>query len=318
MSKITILDGYTSNPGDLEWFSMLNVFSSSLYERTEPEDIVSRAFDSEILLTNKVLLGQDVLDQLPNCRCICLMSTGTNAVDLEACREKGITVCNVPAYSTASVVEWVIAAMLALARGVEAHAGHVQDGGWVRSADFSYHIQPQVELAGKTLGIYGFGAIGQGVASVARALGMRVAVYTRHPESKPMDEVNLVTPKGLFAAADVLSLHCPLVPETEHLINTETLAGMKPTAWLINSGRGGLVDEAALAHALNNRALGAAALDVLSSEPPSEENPLLCAPNCLINPHMAWATKESRARLLVQLEANIKAWLAGKPINVVT
>ncbi len=264
-----------------------------------------------------ILLSREVIARLPKLKLICLMSTGTNSVDLAAAAERGITVCNVPSYSTASVAELVLAFMLAHGRAVEKHHASVVQGDWVNCDDFSYMLTPQREWNGKTMGIIGFGEIGQAVARLCLALGMRVIAYTPHPEGKPDVGQDFVELEAVFRESDVVSLHCPLTANTEGLVNAQRLSWMKKDAFLVNTGRGGLVDEAALAGALKAGAIGGAGLDVLSSEPPRADNPLLTAPNTLLAPHIGWATKEARQRLMNVLQANIHCFLKGTSQNVV-
>lgn len=314
---ICILDALTTNPGDLDWQLLEAQGVLTVYDRTSPEDILERAAGKEILITNKVVLTGKIIEALPALKAVFLMSTGTNAVDLEACRYRGIPVCNIPAYSTPSVAEHTIALLLAWARGIEVHSQAVQAGAWVNSPDFCFTLQPQRELAGMTMGLVGFGDIAQSVCVIAHALGMRVLASTPHPAGKPELGQIFVSQEEVFAESDVISLHCPLVPATEHLINRERLASAKRGVAIINTGRGGLIHEQDLADALKEGQAGAALLDVLSSEPPASDNPLLTAPNTLITPHIAWATKEARGRLIEILAGNVSAFLSGSPRNVV-
>ena len=319
MKKMTccILDGETTNPGDLSWEGLEALCDVAIHPRTPPEDIVPRAKDAEIVITNKVVLTKEVLGQLDRLRAVCLLSTGVNSADLAACRGRGIPVCNIPAYSTASVAEHTFALMLAWARGVESHSRAVQCKEWTRSEDFCFTLTPQRELAGRTLGLYGFGDIAQSVAKIAGAFGMRVLAHTPHPECKPDLGQRFVNAERLFAESEIVSLHCPLTPDTEELVNADRLARMREGAVLINTGRGGLLDEAAVAAALESGRLGAALLDVLSAEPPRADNPLPGATNCWITPHVAWATHAARSRLMDILTGNVRAFLEGSPRNVV-
>jgi glycerate dehydrogenase len=315
--QIVVLDGFTTNPGDLSWAELEALGPCKIYDRTPAADTVQRAKDAEIVLTNKVVLTADVIAQLPTLQYIGLFSTGFNVIDLAAARQRGIPVCNVPAYATPSVVQMVFAHLLHMTLHVGDHAAGVSTGRWSRSIDFAYWDFPLVELAGLTLGIVGFGRIGRAVADVATALGMNVIAYApRRPAETPAN-VRLVALDELFRTSDVVSLHCPLKPETRELVNAERLAAMKPSAYLINTGRGPLIDEQALADALRAHQIAGAGLDVLSSEPPAIDNPLLTAPNCFITPHIAWATFAARRRLLDVVVANLRAFLAGKPTNVV-
>ncbi len=318
MKTLVVLDGRTANPGDLSWEPLGDVGSLTVYETSAPGELVARAAGAEIVINNKMAITRAVIEQLPALRCICLLSTGYNVVDIAAARARGIPVCNVPAYSTASVTQMTFALLLELTQQVGMHAAAVRAGEWCRAPDFCFWKTPLIELAGQTLGLIGFGAIGRSVAAVARAFGMTVvATARRRPESLPEGVAWAADADAVFAVADVVSLHCPLTPATEKLVNARTLALMKPTALLINTGRGPLLDEEAVAEALNAGRLAGAGLDVLSSEPPAPSNPLLSARNCLITPHIAWATRAARQRLLDVTAANVKAYLAGRPQNVV-
>lgn len=313
--NIVILDGYTSNPGDLSWEGFESLGELTVYDRTAPEQTLDRAAGAEILLTNKVELGEDEMSALPHLRYIGVQATGVNVVDLDAAKRHGIAVTNVPAYSTASVSQHIFALILEFARRVGQHADSVKDGAWSRCPDFTFHETPQLELSGKTLGIVGFGDIGQATANIAAAFGMRVIVYTRTPAPDRFPEVTFSSLDDLLSASDVVSLSCPLTPQTESMINAERLAMMKPTAFLVNTGRGQLVDEDALSEALKNAEIAGAGLDVLSEEPPPANNPLLAAPNCIITPHIAWATRAARQRLVNEVVANLKSFLAGERRN---
>jgi glycerate dehydrogenase len=315
--KIVVLDGYTMNPGDLDWGELRRLGEVTIHARTTPAETVARALGADAVLTNKVVLGRTELAALPGLRYIGVLATGYNVVDLPAAHERGVVVTNVPAYSTESVVQSVFAHLLNLAQGLAAHTESVQRGDWVRSQDFMYTLTPLVELSGKTLGIVGYGRIGRRVAAVARALGMRVLVHTRTP---PDDDTGIacVELDRLFAESDVVTLHCPLTPQTERLVNAGRLRTMKPSAFLISTSRGPLLDEQAVADALNAGRLAGAGLDVLSTEPPKADNPLLAARNCHITPHTAWATREARGRLYHVAVQNLRAFLAGAPINALT
>ncbi len=317
MANIVVLDGYTLNPGDLSWSALEALGPCTIHDRTPSDQIVDRAQAAEILLTNKTPLDRATLDQLPRLQAIGVLATGTNVVDLEAARERGIPVMNVPAYSTESVAQIVFAHLLNLAQHVGYHAATVREGRWTQSKDFCYWHKPLIELHGLTMGIIGFGSIGQSVARLAQAFGMQVLVYNRStikPASTAVTQTDLDT---LLRQSDVVSLHCPLTPQTQNMLNATSLALMKPTAFLINTGRGPLIDEAALADALNNDRLAGAGLDVLSSEPPQAGNPLLTARNCHITPHIAWATRAARQRLMHTVVTNVSHFLAGHPQNVV-
>ena len=317
--NIVVLDGYTLNPGDLNWAPLLDLSDDcKLYERTSPQETVERAQDAGIVLTNKVVLDRPTLAQLPRLKYIGVLATGVNVIDLDAAREQGIVVTNVPAYSTASVVQLTFALLLELTNRVGHHAGSVRGGNWVRSKDFSYWDFPLIELAGLRLGLVGFGAIAQGVARVAQALGMEVIATRRGASADEVPGVRLVDLETLFRESDVLSVHCPLTPETRGLVNAGRLALMKPTAYLINTSRGPVVNEADLAAALNGGQIAGAGLDVLSTEPPAADNPLPDAKNCFVTPHIAWATRAARSRLLDVVVANIRAFMDGRPQNVVS
>ncbi len=315
--RAVVLDGYAVNPGDLSWEGIQALCDCVVHDRTPPHLTLARAEGAEILFTNKVVLGRAELDRLPCLRYIGVLATGTNVVDLAAARERGVVVTNIPDYSTASVAQLVFAHLLNLTQHVAAHSESVQRGDWTRSPDFCYWLHPLVELDGLTLGLVGFGRIGQAVARIARALGMRVLVHTRSRRLPSDDGLDYTELDELFRRSDVVSLHCPLTDGTRGLVDARRLALMKPTAFLINTGRGPLVDEAALAAALNDGRLAGAGLDVLSSEPPPADNPLLSARNAQITPHLAWATKAARARLLAIATDNLRAFLEGQPRHVV-
>lgn len=314
--KIVILDGFPVNPGDQSWDAIASLGDLVIYDRTMPDQIADRCSDAEIVLTNKVVLGKDNIERLPNLRYIGVLATGYNIVDIKSAAERGIVVTNIPAYSTDSVAQQTIALLLTITNHTEYYSRHNREGRWCDSTDFSYSDHRLIELAGKQFGIIGFGNIGQATSRVASALGMRIAAYS----SKSAEELGDVTKMDLdtlLATSDVVSLHCPLTPETHHIINSKRLSLMKKTAILLNTGRGPLIDEPALADALNNDRLYAAGLDVLSQEPPSKNNPLLSARNCYITPHLAWASFEARKRLIEIAAFNIKHWLEGNPANVV-
>jgi len=315
--RLVVLDGFTMNPGDLEWRALEALGSLTVHARTPPEAILERAAGAEILLTNKTPLTRDTVTALPALRFISVLATGFNVVDLAAARERGIPVSNAPAYSTRSVQQMTFALLLELTQLCGAHDRAVKEGAWCRCEDITFQLQPLTELDGLTFGVLGFGAIGRAVAQAALAFGMRVMAHSRtRPQTLP-DGVAWVSQDELFRCSDVVSLHCPLTPETEGLINARTLRLMKPGARLINTSRGGLIDEAALAQALNEGRLAGAGVDVLSTEPPASDNPLLRARNIVITPHCAWATRAARQRLLDITVANVEAFQAGRPINVV-
>ena len=315
--NIVVLDGYTLNPGDLTWKDLEALGQCTVYDRTEPKEVVPRAKDADIAITNKTMLSSDVIKQLPKLKYIGVLATGYNVVDIEAARHAGIPVTNVPAYSTPSVAQLVFAHLLNLAHHVGAHSETVRSGRWVSCVDFCYWDTPLIELAGLTMGIIGFGRIGQATAKLALAFGMKVIAYDVVTPSSVPEGCQFVGLEDVFRSSDVVSLHCPLTPQTQNIINRECLELMKKTAFLINAGRGPLVDEQALAEALNNEEIAGAGLDVLSSEPPEKDNPLLKAKNCFITPHIAWATRAARQRLLKVVVDNVASFLAGNLQNVV-
>ncbi len=314
--NIVVLDGYTLNPGDLSWEPLTSLGECRIYERTPLAETVARALDAEILLTNKALIERRHIDQLPRLKYIGVLATGTNVVDLAAARARGIPVTNVPGYGTRSVAQSTLALLLELTHHTGHHAWTVREGRWSRNPDFCYWDFPLVELDGLTMGIVGLGRIGSAVATLATSLGMKVLTTTRNgtAAASPFKLVDLET---LFRQSDVVSLHCPLTAETARLINPQSLSWMKPAAFLLNTSRGGLIDEAALATALNSGRLAGAGLDVLSTEPPLPDNPLLHAKNCIITPHLAWGTRAARLRLLNVVAENIRRFLSGDPQNVV-
>ena len=316
--KIVILDGYTANPGDLSWKALEEMGVLTVYERTKPEETIDRAKDAEVVLTNKVLLKRQEIEQLPKLRYIGVLATGYNVVDLEAAREHGIIVTNVPAYSTLSVAQMVFSHLLTVTNHTEHYARQNREGKWTSSPDFSYMDMPVTELAGKTFGIVGLGNIGQRVAMIAAAFDMSVVAYTSKSADQLPPYIQKRTLDEVLAESDVLSLHCPLTPDTQHLVNRQTLQKMKPSAILINTGRGPLISDQDVADALNNNRLKAFCADVLTEEPPKADNPLLRCENAYITPHIAWASSEARVRLLDVAINNVRAFLDGKPQNVVT
>ncbi len=316
--KIVILDGYPLNPGDLSWEYLEHYGSVKIYDRTPASEIVDRAKGADVVLTNKVPLDADALKQLPELKYVGVLATGYNIVDTDQAYRQGVVVTNVPGYSTASVAQLTFALLLELCHHVQRHSDRVMEGKWARSPDFSFWDYPLIELSGKTMGIIGFGDIGQQVADIATAFGMRILGQSRtETNQEHRKNFQWVGLDDLLARADVVSLHCPLTPQTQGLINSDTLAKMKSSAFLINTSRGPLVVEEDLAAALDDTKIAGAALDVLSMEPPAAENPLFSAKNCLITPHIAWATKEARARLMEIVNANLAAYVGGKPVNVV-
>ena len=312
--KIIVLDGHALNPGDLDWGPL---GASEIFPRTAVGDVVVRASGAEVVITNKVVLGRTEIAALPALRYIGVTATGFNVVDIDAARERGIVVTNVPAYGTRSVAQHVFALLLELTQNVGGHSQGARGGKWAGAADWCYWDRPLVELDGLTLGIVGFGRIGAAVAEIGRAFGMKVIATP--PRSRPLPpDVGSATMDELFSRSDVVTLHCPLTSETRELVNAARLRLMKKSAFLINTARGPLIDEAELAVALNEGWIAGAALDVLSTEPPSAGNPLLTAANCIITPHQAWATRAARARLMDVTIANVRAFIAGKPQNVVS
>lgn len=313
--NIVVLDGQMLNPGDLSWDSLHALGDCAIHDRTPREQVISRAGHAEIILANKAIVDRSAIEKLPKLRYIGVLATGYNNIDAGAARERGIPVCNVPAYGTRSVAQATFALLLELTNRVGHHAGTVQDGRWAKCPDFCYWDGQLIELDGLTLGIVGFGRIGQAVAEMGRAFGMKVIAH-RQPKnySGPVRFVDL---DALFRESDVVSLHCPLTAENKGLINTARLAQMKPTAFLLNTSRGPLVVEKDLADALNAGRIAGAGVDVLAVEPPVPDNPLLSAKNCFVTPHNAWATQAARRRLLDVAVANVRAFLAGKPQNVV-
>lgn len=316
--NIVVLDGYTVNPGDNPWDALAELGELTVYDRTPPELLLERAAGADILLTNKTALDDAVLAALPGLRFVAVTATGYDVVDVAAAGRRGIPVSNVPEYSTLTVAQHTMALLLELTNRVGLHDAAVKGGEWSACADFSFWKAPLVELAGKSIGIVGFGRIGRAVARIALAFGMKVIVHTPHPPERPdIAPLRFAGVEELFAAADVVSLHCPQTAANKGFVNAHLLARMKPAALLINTGRGALVNEQDLADALDSGRLAGAALDVVSREPIPADNPLLKAHNCLITPHIAWAALAARQRLLAQSAANVAAFLAGAPVNVV-
>ncbi|MFT5790355.1 MAG: glycerate dehydrogenase [Shewanella sp.] len=315
--QIVILDGYTLNPGDLSWQPLASMGELSCYERTAPQDVLARCKDAEILLTNKTVLDAKTLKQLPNLKYIGVLATGTNVVDIDAATALGILVTNVPGYGPDAVAQMVFAHILHATQQVARHSEAVKQGQWSESEDFCFTLSPLQSLKGKTLGLIGFGDIGQATAQIAKAFGMRVIVNTRNAKVVLPTGCTWVTQDSLFVDADIVSLHCPLTASTDKLINRSVLKQMKPTAMLINTARGGLVDELALADALAQGQIAFSGVDVLSNEPPQASNPLLKAPNISISPHNAWATIEARQNLLNIAVNNVSGFLKGDPVNTV-
>lgn len=316
---IVILDSFSANPGDLSWDEFAALGRLTLYDRTPADLVIERAREAECVLTNKTIITADMMAQLPRLRYIGVLATGVNVVDVAAATARGIVVSNVPSYSTTSVAQATIALLLALTNHAETYSRLNAEGEWSRCDDFCYWHRPLLELAGSTMGIVGFGNIGSHVAAIAMAMGMRVVAFTSKPaEALPAGVEKAPSLDELLANSDVVSLHCPLTPSTHHIINASTLRLMKPTALLLNTARGPLIDEAALAEALRSHAIAGAGLDVLEKEPPAADNPLLGLDNCIVMPHIAWATTQARTRLLQIAADNLRAFLAGKPQNVVS
>lgn len=316
--KIVVLDGYTLNPGDLGWDLLRDLGEVIIYDRTSPEDLIKHGQDAEIILTNKAPISEADMMLLPKLKYIGFLATGYNAVDIEAAKRRGIIVTNVPTYGTRSVAQMTFALLLELCHHVGNHSQAVKGGQWSNSKDFCFWNSPLVELAGKTMGIIGYGRIGQQVAEIAKAFGMEVIAYSRGMKERAGREVQWRDLSELLKESDVVSLHCPLFPETKGIINRDSLRKMKATAFLINTSRGPLIIEEDLAEALNSGAIAGAGLDVLAVEPPPVDNPLLTARNCIITPHISWATKEARVRLMATVVENLKAYIGGSPINNVT
>lgn len=314
--KIVILDAYAANPGDLSWDEFAALGELTVYDRTAPEDVAARIGDAEVVFINKVRLTDDIFAACPNLKLVSILATGYNIVDLAAAKRRGITVCNVPGYSTRAVVQMTFALLLEICQQVGLHSGAVHTGRWQTCPDFCFWDRPLIELDGKTMGIVGYGAIGSAVGTVAQALGMKLLVTARH--EKPVPEgARFVSLPELLAQSDVVSLHCPQTAENARMIDAGALAQMKDGAILLNTARGGLLDEQAVADALRSGKLLAAGMDVVSAEPIRADNPLLTAPNCFLTPHIAWVPLETRRRLQTISAENLRAFLAGKPQNVV-
>jgi glycerate dehydrogenase len=313
--RIVVLDGFTLNPGDLDWAPLQALGECAIHDRTPAGEVAARAAGAEIVLTNKAVVSAETIARLPKLRYLGVLATGYNVVDVAAARARGIPVCNVPGYGTPAVAQHVFALILELATRTGHHAQTVRAGRWSACPDFCYWDFPLIELAGRTLGIVGYGSIGEAVARIGQAFGMKILASVRRPRT--VAGVEFVSTDEIFRRADVVTLHCPLTDDTKGLVNAARLATMKPTAFLINTGRGPLIVEQDLADALNAGRIAGAGLDVLSVEPPSAGNPLPAARNCLITPHIAWATREARLRLLDEVVKNLRAFLAGSPRNVV-
>jgi len=316
--KIVVLDGYAENPGDLTWSALENLGNLMVYDRTEETKIVERINDAEIVIVNKTKIDKRVLDACPEIRYIGVLATGYNNVDTEYARKRRILVANVPNYGTLAVGQFAIALLLEICHRIGHHDKAVHEGRWTNNIDWCFWDYPLIELSGKTMGIIGFGRIGKTTGRIGKALGMKIIAYTRHPQVADKKEVEFITElDNFFAQADVVVLHCPLFPETKEIINKTNIEKMKDGVIIINNSRGGLINEKDLAEALKSGKVYAAGLDVVESEPIGKENPLLTAPNCIITPHISWAAKESRKRLLNIAVENVAAFIAGKAINIV-
>ena len=315
--RIVVLDGYTLNPGDLSWNALESMGDCVIYERTSPSEVVERCRDAEVVLTNKVPVMAAEIEQLPRLAYIGVLATGYNVIDCAAAREKGIPVSNVPAYGTDVVGQFAIALLLEICHHIGAHSEAVRQGRWEHSTDWCFWDYPLMELAGKTMGIIGFGRIGQKTGTIAKALGMEVLAYSPHESESGRAIAQYTDLDTLLAKSDVISLHCPLFPETREIINRETIAKMKDGVIILNNSRGPLIAEQDLADALNSGKVYAAGLDVVGEEPIRGDNPLLRAKNCIITPHISWASRESRQRILDCTVKNVKAFQAGAPIHVV-
>lgn len=314
--NIVVLDGFTMNPGDLSWNELEKLGTLKVYDRTSPEQLLERAADAEAVLTNKTVLNAAALRNMPKLKYVGVLATGYNVVDIAVAKELGIVVTNIPAYSTESVAQMVFAHILNITHSVGRYAGEAHAGVWSRQADFSYTNSPLMELYGKKIGIIGFGNTGSATARIARAFGMEVLVYTSKPQSAlPEGMAKAASVEEVFSSSDIVSLHCPLNDKTVEIVNAHHLSLMKESAILINTGRGGLVNENDLAEALKAHRIKAAGLDVMVNEPPMENNPLLGLDNCFITPHIAWATYEARTRLMNQTVMNLKSFIEGKIIN---
>ena len=314
--NIVVLDGGVLNPGDLSWNIPGHQGDIAVYDNSLPEQVVDRLGNAGIAIVGKVVLGAREFEQSPYLKFISVTSTGYNNIDIAAARAHGIIISNVPAYGTVTVAQFTTALLLELCHRVGAHDIDVHAGGWSRQRNFSYWLQPMIEVAGKTVGIIGYGRIGQAFGTIAQALGMNVLACSTHRNpAQENEQVRYVDLDTLYAEADVISLHCPLTPQTRQMINAQALQKMKPTALLLNASRGDLIDEAALAAALNQGRIAGAAVDVLSKEPPPPDNPLLSAKNCIITPHIAWASVQARQRIMSTTRENVAAFLKGKPQN---
>jgi len=315
--KIVVLDAYALNPGDLSWNNLQALGEVDIYERSSVIETPQRIADANIVLTNKALLTEEIIGNAPHLKYIGVMATGYNVVDIKAARKRNIIVTNVPAYSTMSVAQLAFAFILELSVNTALYAESVREGNWVKSKDFSYQVRPIMELQNKTLGIIGLGQIGRSVAKIGQAFGMTIVASHKHPERDYMEGVLFTDETTCFMEADFVSLHCPLTDQNKEFVNRQLIDKMKPSAYLINTSRGALINEEDLAYSLNNNLIAGAGLDVLSVEPPAADNPLLHAKNCLITPHIGWATFDARSRLMQTLVNNVSAFINGSPVNVV-
>lgn len=316
--KIVVLDGYTLNPGDLNWDALNKLGDVTIHDRTPYDETVARCKDAQVVLTNKAPLDEAILNQLPDLKYIGVLATGYNIINTDVCKQKGIVVTNVPGYGTGAVAQFVFALLLELCLHIQKHSDAVLEGRWAKSVDFCFWDYPLIALAGKTLGIIGFGTIGQKVADIATAFDMNIiATGRRQTDQSHRKNFKWVSLDELLQQSDVVSIHCPLTPETQDLINAENLRKMKPSAFLINTSRGPIINDADLAYALNNDIIAGAGIDVLSKEPPPSDNLIFTAKNCIITPHIAWAAKEARARLMATAVSNLEAFITGQPFNVV-
>lgn len=313
--KLVVLDAFATNPGDLSWKPLLDLADCTFHDRTPASQVLERIGDADAAMLNKAVLGADAIARAPNLRYVGILATGWNTVDLPAAKNRGLVVSNVPGYSTPSVAQHAFALLLELTNQTALHSADARSGGWPRNPDYCYRLSPQIELSGLVLGIVGFGQIGQAVARIARAFGMRVLANRRNLSAPPPDGVEYASLDRVFSESDVVSLHCPLSPATAGLVDSARIAQMKPSAFLLNTSRGPLVVENDLARALRDNRIAGAAVDVLSSEPPSPDNPLLSAPRCIVTPHLAWATAAARRRLVEIAADNYRAFLAGSPVN---
>jgi glycerate dehydrogenase len=316
--KIVVLDGYAMNPGDLSWEALKMLGECYIYDRTKPTETISRIGDAEAIITNKVVIDQSIIDRLPNLKYIGITATGYNVVDIHSASEKGIVVTNIPAYSTNSVAQLVFSHILNVSNRVGLHANAVKNGDWTASPDFTFWKTPQIELCGKTLGIIGLGRIGKKLAEIALAFEMKVIFHSRSLKTDIPEGILQKSMAEVFAESDFVSLNCPLTSQNIEFVNQKLIETMRLNAVLINTGRGGLINEGDLANALNSGQIAAACLDVLSCEPPLPENLLLTAKNCFISPHIAWATIEARQRLLDETVKNLKCFIDGAPQNVIS